>query len=276
MLPRVFLVFVLCVGLAHAHSLEIVMIDEAAEKALGGFPVDRAIMAQMIEKIEHAGARSIVIKFFFDQPAKKPASDDALEAVLRASKIPIILQARIDETELQSNPLETKFALPSLKLAPEAALSGTHGWIPPPRFAHYAAAVAFIDELNPAPILTVYRGRTYPSLYLSAAESILGEKLTIEPNVQLSLGSRTVPLDARNRVQLPYPKRDTLDYVPALDVLHDVPSLARLRGKVVLLAYDGSQMHTFPTPIGPIKAHRLFYYELLALCDALGARESVH
>jgi CHASE2 domain-containing sensor protein len=45
------------------------MIDEASEAKYGGFPIDRALTAQAIEKLAAAGVRGIVLKFFMTRRA---------------------------------------------------------------------------------------------------------------------------------------------------------------------------------------------------------------
>jgi hypothetical protein len=243
------------------------MIDQAAETELGKFPIDRAHIAAAIEAIERAGARAIILKLFFDQP-RSAASDERFAKALR-TKTPIVLQARLDDTESKSNPLPDRFFLPEHKVSPRAAFSGRNGWLPLPSFAAHATAVGFIDALNPAPIVEVYRGKTVPSLFLIAVELMLGQKVNVVPNSRIRVGTRELPLDAKNCVALPWPERDRLDYVPLLDVLRGAPSVSRLKDKVVILGSDGPGMHSFDTPAGKIKVHRLFYYELCALYDLL-------
>ncbi len=262
------LLFALAASPLLARPVEIVMVDHAAEKELGGFPLDRGQLAHAIEVIEHDGARAIVIKFFLDQPRTKEG-DERLTATLKAGKVPVVLQARIDETELKPNPLAPRFIRTDLSLAPGAALAGTNGWLPLTSFADTATAVGFIDDLNPAPVLELYRGQTVPSLYLATLELMLGGKVEIEPNRSLRFKGPALPLDAKNRVHLPWPKEDNLAYVALLDLLRGTTPRGTLQDKVVILAYDGEQMQTFDTPIGKVKAHRLFYYELCSLYDYL-------
>ena len=50
------------------HPFALVMIDEASESRYGGFPVDRALVAQVVDKLATAGARAVVLKFFYDEP----------------------------------------------------------------------------------------------------------------------------------------------------------------------------------------------------------------
>jgi hypothetical protein len=185
-----------------ARPIEIVMIDQAAETELGKFPIDRAHIAAAIEAIERAGARAIILKLFFDQP-RSAASDERLANALR-TKIPIVLQARVDDTESKSNPLPSRFFLPEHKVAPSAAFSGRNGWLPLPSLAAHATAVGFIDALNPAPIVEVYRGKTVPSLFLIAAELMLGQKVTVAPNTRIRVGARELLEDFGHELRRPH------------------------------------------------------------------------
>lgn len=259
--------FGLLTATLHARPVEIVMIDAPAEKELG-FPLDRAELGRVITAIERAHARAIVVKFFLDQP-RTPEGDQQLEAALAACKIPVVLQACIDPTAQMSNTLAPQFVLTGLKVARGAAIAGQSGWIPLPRFAEHATKIAFIDELNPAPVIEVYQGDVYPSLYLATLELMVAAKVTVEPNKFLELSGKRLALDAKNRVHLPWPTEDKLQYVPLLDLLSGKTASDALKDKVVIIAYDGKQMQTTDTPIGKVKAHRLFYYQLCALYDWL-------
>ena len=179
-----------------------------------------------------------------------------------------MLQARIDDTEAHPNPLPERFTREDLVLPAEGGFRGRSGWLPLPAFAAGAQAVGFIDALNPAPIVVSYQGKTAPSLYFVTLELLLGGKVTVRPSDQIEFAGQRLKLDAMQCVTLPYPARDVLSYVPLLEVLRGGQQ-SRLKDKVVVLAYDGVQMHTFPTPLGPIKAHRLFNYELSVLYEAL-------
>ena len=246
----------------------VVMIDSAAEKQLGGFPVSRVHLADAIERLNAAGARAIVLKFFLDR-AREPEGDERLEAAIRASRAPVVLQARLDPDEPDPNPLFAQHTLPGLVVPTDAAWSANSGWLPLARFASAAKAVGIIDQLNPAPILAVYRGRVVPSLYLVAVEHMLGGHVKVHPGARIEYGNRSVPLDAKNRVALPWPERDDLVFVPFLDLTKSDPQVRELRDKVVVVAYDGAKMHRVNTPKGAIKAHRLFCYELAALYEML-------
>lgn len=269
-MPKKWLMLLMAVAVSlSGRPVEIVMIDRAAEAELGKFPLDRAHIADAVAAIRRAGARAIVLKFFFDQP-RSAAGDQKLAEAMRGG-VPVILQARLDDAEPKSNALPDRFYRSDLKVAPSAAIAGTKGWLPLPILAERAAAVGFIDGLNPAPIIEVHQGKVVPSLYLVTVELMLGQKVAIAPNQHIRVGERRLPLDRENCVKLPWPRKDALDYVPFLDVLREAPAVARLKDKVVIVGYDGTGMHSFDTPAGKIKAHRLFYYQLCILYDQLTA-----
>src|ERR1700741_1748893 len=84
------------------HPFAAVFVDDATEQALGPFPYDRGLYAQAIESLRQAGAKAVVIKYFLDQ-AKPGDGDDQLAAEMK--KIPVLLQARLDNSESHPNPL---------------------------------------------------------------------------------------------------------------------------------------------------------------------------
>lgn len=47
----------------------------------------------------------------------------------------------------------------------------------------------------------------------------------------------------------------------------------RLKDRVVILGYDGAKIHTVPTPLGRIRAHRLFYYGLVSIMRRFEERQ---
>jgi CHASE2 domain-containing sensor protein len=74
------------------------MIDSVTEAKLGAFPIDRAHIANSINILSSAGAKAVVLKFFYDQPSNEK-SDAALQAAIVKSTAKILLQARIDDAK---------------------------------------------------------------------------------------------------------------------------------------------------------------------------------
>jgi hypothetical protein len=259
-------------GSAHAqsradsavHPFELVLIDAASEKQLGGFPVDRKLVAQAVTALKAAGAKGVVLKFFYDQPAKLPESDKALADAISSTKT--LLQARIDEAEFGPNPLPSRFAMDKAEGNLKTPLAGDNGWIPMPQFANAAHDIGFVDITTPenVPMVESYKNTPVNSLTLAALELATDETGHIENGARLTLGSKSVALTTDNQVALKLNTNEKLDYVSFTDVLEaSSATMSRFRGKVVVIAYDGAKMEMIQTSAGPIKAHRLFYMGLL-------------
>ncbi len=248
------------------HPFELVLIDAASEKQLGGFPVDRKLVAQAVTALKTAGAKGVVLKFFYDQPAKLPESDKALADAISSTKT--LLQARIDEAEFGSNPLPSRFAMATDKAEGnlKTSLTGDNGWIPMPQFANAAHDIGFVDIQTPehVPMIESYKNTPVNSLTLAALELATDETGHIENGARLTLGSKSVALTTDNQVALKLNTNEKLDYTSFSDVLEtNSATMSRFRGKVVVIAYDGVKAEIIQTSAGSIKEHRLFYMGLL-------------
>lgn len=247
-----------------AHPFELVLIDAASEKQLGGFPVDRKLVAQAVTALKTAGAKGVVLKFFYDQPAKLPESDKALAEAIGSTKT--LLQARIDEAEFGPNPLPSRFAMDKAETNLKSAFSGDNGWIPMPQFASAAHDIGFVDITTPerVPMVESYKNTPVNSLTLAALELATDETGQIENGSKLTLGTKSVALTADNQVALKLKTNEKLDYVNFSDMLDGAAdTMSRFRGKVVVIAYDGIKAEAINTNAGLIKSHRLFYMGLL-------------
>ncbi|MBU6400980.1 MAG: hypothetical protein KGS61_11720 [Verrucomicrobia bacterium] len=95
-------------------------------------------------------------------------------------------------------------------------------------------------------------------------ELALGSKATIHDQ-ELRIGNHVITLDRRLQIATRFPSRDDLEYI-GFDALLDGKLDAKtFHDKVVILGYDGNRMQKLPTPMGEIKAHRLFCYGLFDL-----------
>ena len=246
----------------------VVLIDLETEKRLGAFPYDRSVYAKGIERLASSGAKGVVLKVFIDR-AKTPEGDSALARAMQKSKV--ILQARLDETEAKSHPLPERFKIQGLNGPTRKVLSGTRGWIPLPELSKEASDVGFIDSTGwqRIPVIEGYRGEYYKSLYTAALELALDTRAAIKPGESLSINGKTAVLDAQSQFTIKLPEKDDLDYIPFHRLLDPEFSADSVRGKVVILGYDGAGMPVNQTSIGKVKGHRLFCYQLFSLFEAL-------
>src|ERR1700744_5617891 len=95
-------------GASFQDDFAVVFIDAASEAKYGTFPLDRPLLARAIQKAGELQARGVVLKFFFDLP-KGEAGDNALAQSL--TNLPVVLQARMDNTTTNPNPLPARFTL---------------------------------------------------------------------------------------------------------------------------------------------------------------------
>ena len=224
-----------------------IFIDARTEAKLGSFPYDRAVSADALIAFEKLGAKGVVLKFFIDQPKGK--GDDAL--ALAMTKLPVILQARCDDTEAKPNPLDARFSAPATAQM-NFAVTCTAGWIPLPILQKNAANVCFADQVvvDAATILERYQNRAVKSLYVCALE----------------LAGKPVPVaDAGGTRKVDLAKVPQFDVISLVDVLDGKIERARIAGKIVVFGYEGPKATMHDTAIGRISAHRAFMVNLLAL-----------
>jgi CHASE2 domain-containing sensor protein len=247
------------------NDFVVVFIDSKTEEKFGKIPLDRRLLAEAAEKIAEARAKGIVFKFFFDLP-KDSASDAKLEKII--AKIPVILQACFDNKEAAPNELPSKFVLTNLHS--KTFLKGTSGWIPLPSLIKNAADVGFVDYIEDyCPILESYKGKTVKSLILCAAEMATGKKAVIQTGKQITIGSKTIPLDETDGVQVSMPDPAKITYIPFHQILDGSSPPGAFAGKVVIIGYDGPNIHELPTKYGKVKAHRILIAYLKGFYDQL-------
>jgi len=253
-------------GASFQDDFAVVFIDAATEAKLGAFPLNRSFLAGAVRKAGELGAKGVVIKFFLDQP-REESGDQALAMAM--TNLPVILQARIDDTEAHPNPLPDRFTWPEVKVPTE--ISGVSGWIPLPAFSARARDVGFVDFSSPrVPLLETYQSRTVKSLVVCCIELAKGKPAVLTPNRRLNFGVDGLRLDGTNCLTAAYPLKDDLPYLPFHQFLAGEIPASRIKGKVVIIGYDGPGIHSEPTPIGSIRAHRFFVYILQNMYEKLG------
>jgi CHASE2 domain-containing sensor protein len=253
-------------GASFRDDFAVVFIDAASEAKYGAFPFDRSLISTAVRQAGNLGAKGVVLKFFFDQ-AKGEAGDALLAAAL--TNLPVVLQARVDDTEVHPNPLPDRFTLPKVK--EPTAISGRSGWIPIPPFVANARDVGFVDfSSTQVPMLETYQSRTVKSLVVCCIELATGKSAVLGTNGSMKFGTNEVWLDATSCVTARIPAKDDLAYIPFTRFLAGDTPANQIKGKVVIIGYDGPGIQSFDTAIGPVKAHRLFVYDLRSIYERIG------
>ncbi|WP_395009819.1 CHASE2 domain-containing protein [Undibacterium sp.] len=236
------------------RDFTVVFITQATEAKYGRFPFDRALLAQAVEQAADAGAKGVILKFFLDQSTTAEGDRRLANAL---SRVPVLLQARLEESEKGPNPLEDRFTLPGARF--KTAVSGSSGWIPLPEFSRRAHDVCFVDfASSPAPIVEQYQNKTVKSLLVCAAELAIGHKAVIRPVKDISFDNQTAFLDSLNRVTITLHREKALATFDFNNLLNGSIPPSALRNKVVIIGYDGPSIPLVKSPIGTMGAHRLF------------------
>ncbi len=250
------------------HPFQLVMIDAAAEARFGAFPIDRSHIANAINNLSKAGAKAVVLKFFYDQPSANAASDIALASAMAGTKV--LLQARIDDNEPKPNPLPARFLFNAP--AGPVAIGGLSGWLPLPILANAAHAIGFVDviSVDKVPAYERYLDRNVKSLTVATLQMALDDvPLVIRPGNEVVFGNKRLALDQTSQISLTPvaldDKRDVnkISALSLVDIVDGTFKRDAVDKKVVVIAYDGGKMPQLKTPFGQMKAHHIFWLGLI-------------
>jgi hypothetical protein len=240
----------------------VVFIDAKTETKFGSMPLNRTLVAQGIDAIADAGARGLIVKFFFDQVTDE---NDDKRLAHSLSRIKTVLQARIDNAESTPNPLADKFTLPGTF---KVAVAGSSGWIPLPAFASNATDICFVDfNSTLVPMIEQYKSRNVKSLVLCAVELAVNAKANISQGKQITVGPHVIKLNEVNQVAAKL-NGTQLEESLSFDAVLDGSAKPKLSGKIVILAYDGPHIDKYETALGSMGAHRYFVNILRSIYDS--------
>jgi hypothetical protein len=240
-----------------------VFIDPTTEEKLGSLPLDRSLFAVAIERLKSANARGVILKFFLDLP-KEEHSDNKLAESMKGFSV--VLQARIENGEVNPNHLPKKFTL-SGEL--KTSISGKSGWIPTPQFSENAKDVCFIDfEGFPLQSLEKYRDNGVKSLFLCALELGVNKPAKITYGRKVEIGHLSYDLDSLNRFSVTIPPSKEFEYIRFSDIFENRTYVEKVRNKVVVIGYTGPKIHNITTEFGEIPAHEFFVRQLHSLYES--------
>jgi hypothetical protein len=242
--------------------LRLVLIDDKTEKRLGPFPYDRSIIAQAIRACRKQEVKGVILKYFFDQP-KSTSGDEELAQALKT--LPVLLQARLDPDETHPNPLPNAAIFPGFQGKGDKLLGADSGWLPLPALARTAWGLGFADmrgerEVLLVPMVERYRGKPVRSLTLAALQLIFGGTPVVVEGKRLDYNGKSLPLNTYSEARIELPSTDDSSPISFADLIDG--KVNQLKGRYVVLGYEGSQDPKFNTSIGRIGAHRLFFYGL--------------
>ncbi len=235
-------------------DLVLVVIDDASLQALGRFPFDRRLYAQLIDRLREAGAKAIAFDLLFVEPT--PSDAFLAQAMKRFGKVVLgVNLSRKGEGKLPSR----------LLLTPPSALPlrVTAVTLPPEPLLNACAAVGFVypfpdrDGVCRTLPLLVQQGqsrRAIPSLALASVMVWKGlPKLGLKA---LRWSDRQIRLGADWDVPVlppPSPGRVGFPNLSFVQVLQGDFDRTAVRGKLVLVGMAASGLtDRLPTPTDPL------------------------
>ncbi|MGG1518347.1 adenylate/guanylate cyclase domain-containing protein [Paenibacillus oryzisoli] len=236
--------------------IKIVKIDEKSLAAIGKFPWDRKVYAQLIEKLEQSGAAAIGIDVVLAEPSKDPADDKALADVL-AKYANVILPIQINYPSKQQQAGEL---IPERIDYPASTLTTNKG-----QMAHINVFVDKDGKARKLPVgLPDEKGQYIPAFSVALANMVLGKDEKVsrdEATGKWLRGSETIPTNDRNQATTEFfttPRQEVdastgYELLSVIDVLNSAKPLP-LEGSIVLVGpFVTAMQDEYPTPISSVK-----------------------
>jgi adenylate cyclase len=237
--------------------IKIVKIDDNSLKAIGKFPWDRSVYAQVIEKLEQSGAAAIGIDVVMAEPSKNPADDKALADVLAKYKN-VIMPIQINYPVKQNSAgdlIPEKIDYPSLTLTSDKD-----------KMAHINVLVDKDGKARKLPVGLPDENNQYiPAFSVALSNLVLPDNEKIKRDEVSGLwkrGNVVIPTNDRNQVTTefyskPRQKIDTgtgYETISFIDVLNSKRGIPLPKDSIVLIGpFVAGMQDEYPTPISSVK-----------------------
>ncbi|MEW9698530.1 CHASE2 domain-containing protein [Paenibacillus sp. SI8] len=237
--------------------IKIVKIDEKSLTAIGKFPWDRSVYAQVIEKLELSGAAAIGVDVVMAEPSKNPADDKALADVL-AKYHNVIMPIQINYPAIQKSAgdlVPENIDYPSLSLTADRE-----------KMAHINVLVDKDGKARRLPVgLPDEKNQYIPAFSVALANLVLENQEKIkrdEASGEWRRGNTVIPTNERNQVTTefytkPRQKIDSdtgYETISFVDVLTSKQGVPLPKGSIVLIGpFVTAMQDEYSTPISSVK-----------------------
>jgi len=255
----------------------IIDIDETSQQVLGQWPWPRETLAGLVNRLfDDYGVSVLGLDVLFAERGRGGGNTAFAESLIARDVVTgFVFKESVGERE----PAETGALPPPVIRAgalegvavPFVTAAGFTGTLP--ELQENAVAGGFFDSpltdsdgvFRRAPLVQRYEGDLYASLALAVARVALGgppagllfasgteDRLRGVDLEAFTLGERTIPVDGRAAVFIPYRgPQESFPYVPAVDVIDGTAPADVLEGRIALLgASAAGLMDLRSTPVG--------------------------
>ncbi|UHA72616.1 CHASE2 domain-containing protein [Paenibacillus sp. 481] len=179
--------------------IKIIAIDDHSLAQLGPFPWDRAVYAQLTEKLMKAGARAVALDLLFIEPATDIKNDKAIsEQVNKYEQVFLPVQVVLRALQKETEKLQIKRVdRPSHQISVPESQLGHVNVMPDQDGVIRKMMLGLPDE----------QGRMIPSLGVLTANQLLPPSQQIKWDEQQGVwlrGAEVIPTNARHQVTIDY------------------------------------------------------------------------
>ena len=239
-----------------------VAVDDTTIAQSGPWPLSRSLYGEAIDRLQLAGAKAVVLKFFFDQASNHEA-DDALEAAV--GRMPVLMQYSLDP----SGPATSTFDPSDSALAPldiSDPIKGNPTMGPIPGLLSKARGLGFVNaRSDPEGSSIEAVGRvgtaTVASLQLLTIEAAYGHPLVGQRTLAFPTGG-TFEVGRDGRVACPYMSFKEPEVLSLQDFISGKVPVSELNDRVVLIGFIGSTSPTERVLSAQIPIHRVFFRQV--------------
>lgn len=232
------------------YPISIIYVDAKTELALGDFPIDRRHYASIVEVLNPARPKYVVLKYFLIDPSK---SDAELAKTLSKYENTLTQAAAVDvhedysKADLEKHSIEKN----TFKFYEHKAV-----WFPNTHLANKFNGIGFVNSIIKDGkfmeflFIVGIEKKLYPSLALLILEKELKEKLSISKN-SVSTSKFEVPINKNGSFSIDLSEPNSLyPSYSFIDVLQGKVALEKFENNIVIVFYKGEKIQGVSSEYG--------------------------
>ncbi len=222
--------------LSPSADIAIIAINEKSIAELGRFPWSRTTFTTLVDQVDKAGAKALLMDVFFPEPESGKVDQAFARSLKKAGNVSLAM---------------------AFDFAQDGRVAGVSDSLPVLKKAIYGEGhINFLpddDGVNRRTMLLLsHQGRTIPSLGLQGAMAALGVKRAVQDSFSVRVGERRVPTDYYNTMLINHlGNSGAFPMYSFVDVMKGRVAPEELRGKVLFLGMTALGIYDMRvTPFG--------------------------
>lgn len=232
---------------------------DSDEAALGAFPWPRQTHAVLVDKLNKAGAKSIILKYIFDRESNLESDGKLIEAAIKSKNVILPFAGWFADPAVPFNPGIAKEYIIKDETKNTQFLSFQNWAFPFAELAKSAVGVGSIDadtpdrHLTKVPLIVKVNGKLYPSLALMVVAKIIEKPISdlVARDGEVRVGAYKIKMDARGAFEPRFSKPGSIYKTYSYDdILKGNFQTHDIENSIVIIGYGGSKYPAnFITPV---------------------------